>query len=298
MAERINENGVDVWRIHQGDSEALFVPSLGGTGSSIRLRGRELLFSHDFFRSCGPDETREGWPFLFPICGRLKHDGVRGQYVWKGQTYQLPLHGFSLNRTWTVLGDADENVLRMQLLADPETLENYPFEFRVELTYRFEDEALICDFLIANEGDEPMPYYAGFHPYLLVEHKERTQLSWGAEKAFCYTKDFMSIECEKPIPEMPVRLDDPALQDLLTGVGDDHAMTMRYPDGAVLHMDLENLSRSDMFPYVQFYGPPGEPYFCYEPWMGRPNILNSGEGLYELPPGGEDRGRLRMWLES
>ena len=297
MAERINENGTEMWRISDGESEAFFAPSFGGTGSSIRLKGREILFSHNFFGPRSENETREGWPFLFPICGRLEHEGVRGQYEWKGETYSLPLHGFGPRSEWSVLEAPADGSLCMQLKANAETMAMYPFLFRVELTYSFIERALCCDFLIANDGDEAMPYYAGFHPYLLTEHKDNTALTWAPDKAFCYTNNFMAIECEKEIPELPTLLNNPELQDLLTGVKDDHSMTIVYPDGAVLHMDMENLSRPDMFPFVQFYGPANEPFFCYEPWMGRPNILNSGEGLYALPAGGEDKGRLKVWLE-
>ena len=84
----INNFAVYIIISPDGQTRASFVPELGGVGCSIIMphqgKSRELLYLHDNFWEKDLQDLRGGWPFLFPICGRLEL-----------KEYQLPIHGFA-----------------------------------------------------------------------------------------------------------------------------------------------------------------------------------------------------------
>jgi aldose 1-epimerase len=50
----------------------------------------------------------------------------------------------------------------------PEVADQYPFAFRLSLTYTLSASGLRTQAEVANEGDAPMPFGLGFHPYFRV----------------------------------------------------------------------------------------------------------------------------------
>ena len=199
MASKEMQHGYEVWTIGSpdGGTRASFVPEKGGTGSSLIVRGRELLFLHDYFQDRQTERIPGGWPFLFPICGRLERGGEAGRYLLDGRTYRLPSHGFGPRMPWQVIESERADTLVMKLAYSEETLVAYPFRFEVTLAYRVEDGVLVCEQAYRNCGGVPMPYYAGFHPYFLTPEpgagKESVVLDFSPTGAFRYNERFTDL---------------------------------------------------------------------------------------------------------
>jgi galactose mutarotase-like enzyme len=306
MALREQQHGFEVRTIvsADGSTRASFVPELGGIGSSIVMPSpggpRELLYRHDFFWNRGEERTRGGWPFLFPICGRLELDGGLETYRWNGRTLRLPLHGFAGLRPWRPVDSGRADELTMELADDEATRAGYPFRFRVTLTYRAEPAGLVCEQTYRNGGDEPMPFYAGFHPYLLTpppgRGKEGVRVDLRSVRSVRYNERFTDIAGEEEPASFPCSVADPRIADLLSRLGADKEARLLFPDGGAIHIRVDGLDDPDLFGLVQFYTVPEEPFFCIEPWMGHANGLNSGRNVCVLPPGRETRARLRLWV--
>ncbi len=79
-----------------------FVPALGGLGVSLRHDEKELLWLHEKFWQGEGACRYGGWPFLFPICGRLERDGIAGGYLYRGDRYMMPIHGLTCRYPWRV----------------------------------------------------------------------------------------------------------------------------------------------------------------------------------------------------
>ncbi|MFH0909777.1 MAG: aldose epimerase [bacterium] len=283
-----------------GNTRASFVPELGGIGSSLILPGpggpRELIYHHDFMWDRDPDSQRGGWPFLFPICGRLERDGRPEVYVHGGREYRMKIHGFSLRLPWhVVLAAADE--LTMALADTDETRAVYPFRFEVRLRYRVENGAMVCEQTCVNRGDSPMPYYAGFHPYFRTPPpgggKDRTLVYCQAARRLSYNGKLSDVVGESPAPAIPVSVADPHVNEMLFELGASGESRMDFPDGLSIHMDAGR----ELFPYLQFYTKPDRAFFCIEPWMGVPNSLNHGCARV-LAPGARERATLRVWTSQ
>ncbi len=307
MARQTVQNGQKVWTItaEDGLTRASFVPEFGGLGSSITMpdRGaaREVLFLHDFFWDPIYSKTRGGWPFLFPVCGRLERDGVEGAYLHRGQVRRLPIHGFSLRVPWQVTEADAADVLTMVLEDDETTGDAYPFAFRVRLTYRVAPGELRAEMTIENRGDLEMPYYAGFHPYFLTpapdDGKERATIEVPSRRTWLYNERLTDIRGTAGPVRYPRGLGEAEVKEVLNEVDGDRPSRLTLPDGYTLSLNVAEASHPGLFPFVQLYTMPDKPFYCIEPWMGHPNSLNTVYGSRRLPPGGRDRAVLRLAAE-
>ena len=176
---------------------------------------------------------------------------------------------------------------------------NYPFSFLTRLRYRLQDGRLYWDQFIENRGTEPMPFSAGFHPYLYVPLTEQ-----GLRR-----ESFVRIpECQKVVPggswsgftKEPFPIREWSVNNGL--------------DGTLFLTDLEKreLSLLDPFrkleivlnfeaaPHHRFVAlwtrSPQSPFYCLEPWTSLPNsFTRKEEDLIFLQPG--EIFRAGMWLE-
>lgn len=299
--------GFDVYRLVAGDGscEVEVVPELGAIASSLRLPWagalREVLFQHPFFWDRQAERTRGGYPFLFPICGRLERDGKAGGYLYDARLYEMKNHGFSMRLPWEVVSAAD-SALAVRLRDSDETRRQYPFAFEVTLTFEARAGALTIAQEYANRGNEPMPYYAGFHPYYLTPPpgagKERTSIRYRTRTQLLYNPRLTDVHSRVASPVFPQPVTAPEINERLTEVEPAADVELVYPDGVTLHTVAEGVEDPRLFPYVQLYTMPECPFFCVEPWMGFPNALNTVKGCRWLAPGQRERGRLRVWTTS
>ncbi|MBP7275386.1 MAG: aldose epimerase [Kiritimatiellae bacterium] len=304
MATLERQHGQDVWMIaaNDGCTSAQFVPAFGGIGSSLTLpfRGvaREMLFQHDFFWNEAYTRTRGGWPFLFPVCGRMRRDGLDGVYLHEGRRYVLPSHGFSLRVPWQVTRSDEPDALEMELVSDEVTRDVYPFDFQVRLRYRVSPGVLDAEMEVRNTGSSPMPYFAGFHPYFRTppagQGKEEVRIALATPRQWLYNADQTDIIGPAPSPAFPASIQSAEVNETLNETPDGHATRMMYSDGFTLEVSFAEISAPRLFPFVQLYTIPERPFFCIEPWMGHPNAFNSLTGCRRLAPGGCDRAVLRV----
>jgi galactose mutarotase-like enzyme len=300
----IKHNGFDVYRLRADDglSEVEVVPALGAIVSALRLPWagtlREVLYRHPFFWEPHADRTRGGFPFLFPVCGRLERDGVTGHYLHDGHVYQMKPHGFSMRMPWEVV-ESTESSLTVRLRDTAETRLQYPFAFEVTLRYSTRCGAFFVDQEYANTGTDPLPYYAGFHPYYLTpapgDGKDRTRIRYKAKSQLRYNARLTDILGREAPPVLPQSITAPEINERLTEVAPGTDVELIYPDGMVLHTVAGGAEDPHLFPFVQLYTMNECPFFCVEPWMGFPNALNTVKGCRWLIPGQRERGHLRVW---
>lgn len=98
-------------------------------------------------------------PVLFPAIGRSNKDS----YLYKGTTYQMPQHGFVSDYTFNVLSKAKDTVT-LQLTANSQTLQNYPFNFTLSITFKLQASGLHLQFSVINNDNQAMSFSLGSHP--------------------------------------------------------------------------------------------------------------------------------------
>lgn len=175
-------------------AEAVLYPAFGNNCVEFRTTpdpdgrgaGGELCEPVDIFMP--PDRVEDlahspfhgGQPILFPFPNRVR-DGV---YTFEGTTYRMErllatgwdkgagqaIHGLVANKAWTVetcQADNDGAVVKsfLQLDADPEIFEQYPFSCRISVTYRLRAGILEMRTEVANTGAKTLPMGYGIHPW-------------------------------------------------------------------------------------------------------------------------------------
>lgn len=300
MATEHPPSGLRVCAIAAADGRfrAEIVPALGGVVSSLQLPGpdgrpRECLYRHAWFWDPHTDATRGGSPVLFPVCGRLLKDGQPGRYETGGRPHVLPLHGFAMRLPWTVGDDSRPDALELRLADTAETRAMYPFSFELTLRHAVSDQGYACRLTVANTGDRPMPYYAGFHPYFLTPPpgagKEHTLFGAQPVTRWLYNPGKTEITVAAPAPAFPMPVARVDVNELLLELGERRETHLVFPDGFELRQDASALLR-----YRQFYTMAEEPFFCDEAWMAPPGSLNRPGAARELPPGQADTLEIRI----
>lgn len=268
-------------------SHFVVVPALGGMGISLQLlhenKLRELLYLPDDFWQQQDKKWQGGWPFCFPICGR-------------NTCNTLPMHGFACDMPWQVQ-EQQHDAVTLVLQHTNETLAVYPYQFKLSLAYQIGNNYLSCTQTVTNLSDEPMPYYAGFHPYFLtpLADKAQTQVNFASNSRKKYNSDLTDIIGDLPALNLPKPITDPALNEQLSVLSPNHTQLI-FADSACIDMSVTGLSREHMYDYIQLYTQKNKPFFCIEPWMNYPNALNHKNDLIKLKPKSTEKAQLTIKL--
>ena len=274
-------------RSADGVSQAEFSSTHGGIGRSLVLpidgRPTELLYVRETFWDV--DEDTGGLPFLFPVCGRHFLHGDKNRYQWGDHTLTMPLHGFAMRRKWQI-SDMCSNSIVMRLEYDDETLALYPFYFTVELEYTLSTHQLTCKQRYFNQGSEPMPIYAGFHPYFILNNPDGTAWTIGGDmkEKGTYGPSFTAIaqwQCVEP------------KTDALTAAAAQHVFSLptawqinlKRNGRTQFKLSSQPASHEIPFKYLQTFRSGTDPFICLEPWMALPNGLNDPDRIPMVMPG-------------
>lgn len=251
-------------------TQAVILPEKGATVVSLQRNSVEFLYC-DKENLKSPERPRCGIPFLFPIFGRLQD----GKYTWDGREYAMEIHGFGHTSCWQVM-EHTADTLRLVLEANEMTLAQYPFQFRVTLTFTMSDGALTIHQTYENQDVRPMPYNYGFHPYFLMEKLENIRVETTADTFFDFAvgaSSFVHGAVSLILPEGA-----PETGAAFMGV---HGPTILHneSEGKRLTMEFDN-----SFHMHVLWTQAGKKFLCVEPVNGTADGLNTGNYL-TLAPG-------------
>jgi aldose 1-epimerase len=145
------------------DAEVAVV-EVGGGLRTYRAGGRDLLDGYGEREMAGNARGH----VLAPWPNRLRD----GRYSWDGEEHATPLsepetsnaiHGLVRYVAWQVV-DRTSGTVRLEHLLHPQP--GYPFTLRLQVSYELSSAGLRVETTATNEGDVPLPYGEGHHPYL------------------------------------------------------------------------------------------------------------------------------------
>lgn len=134
--------------------------SLGGAISSIKDKdGIEYLWQGDATYWSGQA------PVLFPICGSLRNDtALYLDENGKESAGTIPRHGLVRKKEFDLV-EQTENSVTFAIEDDETMYKNYPYHFRLEITYTVYEKKVRTQYKIFNkEANKIMPYFIGGHP--------------------------------------------------------------------------------------------------------------------------------------
>lgn len=252
------------------------IASRGGELRSIcDSEGREYLWQ-------GDEATwNDRGPNLFPYMGRLTDKS----YTYRGKTYHMEIHGFLINSGMELVKH-EEDTLVMALEASERTREQYPFEFRLELTWKLKGRTLEMTWRVDNRDEKTMYFGVGGHPGFRMPVDEGLDLEdyvldFGSSREVRREKlsggGYMLDESE------PFMLREGRYLDLHNGLFAEDSFILRDTTGsAALKSDKGSREIRVDFPDMNYlvlwkWAEEKTDFLCIEPWTSLP----SREGIVE-----------------
>lgn len=226
-----------------------------------------------------PEVWKYHAPILFPWCGKQ----VGGAFTAGGRRYEAPQHGFGRIMEHRLL-DMGESWLEMELCHSAETLERWPFEFRLVSRYSLEGNRLCHSLRVENPGIGELRFGIGYHPgfalpfdgehsfrdYELRFSQEESPICLCTPRGLITDKTCMLGKCLSTVPLTEHLFDNDSF--CMLGL---HSKTLGlYEKGSGRAVVCEISG----FPYCLIWSAPGEPrYVCIEPWHSLPSFESDGE---------------------
>jgi len=258
---------------HEAKARVVLAPTRGGMVTRFIVRDTNVLYLDADTLRDPVKNVRGGIPVLFPIAGRLAND----KYQWDGATYTMKQHGFARNMPWTIVDQATDGGARLglALTANTMTRPQYPFDFRLSVTYLLSEGRLTVQTRVSNLGERNMPIHPGLHPYfqLADRNKGAARVVTDATRAFD-NRTGSIVTLREPI-------------DLAADVVDMHVLDhwprtvkLTRPEDRDVELSLGVPDR-----VLVVWTERGRDFVCVEPWTARSNALNDGSATQVLPGG-------------
>jgi galactose mutarotase-like enzyme len=104
-------------------------------------------------------------PVLFPIVGKLKNDLL----VIEGNQFSIKQHGFARDSFFEMKLQSEDSI-SFELHSNDQLKSNFPFDFKLVISYMLEYQKLTCNWKVYNTGNETMYFSIGAHPgFNLIE---------------------------------------------------------------------------------------------------------------------------------
>lgn len=129
----------------------------------VNSKGAEIISvvkdDLEYIWQAKPEVWARHAPVLFPIVGRLKDN----TFTYKGNTYTLPQHGFARDMEFQCVHQTTSEV-SFELKSDEHTKKNFPFDFKLVISYKVKDNTVICAYEVSNPSTEILYFSIGAHP--------------------------------------------------------------------------------------------------------------------------------------
>ena len=314
-----------VYSIEQeGKAIAEIVPALGNNCYVFKVADGEtwinLIDSPPDLATLEERPTAYGNPILFPFPNRIRN----GRWQFEGETYQFDkapespttIHGLLLNLPYQVESHvADENgatlVCSLNSEHFPDVIRQYPFPFKIEISYILKDAVLTMGISIKNTGDVNMPMGFGIHPYFrtnLTGSADASQALITVPAAKYWELDDVLVptgEQNDVTGTLDLRNGQPfgklKLDHVFTGVqrvdGMSRCLIENRDTGHTLVMESDAIFRE-----LVVYTPPDRDAICFEPYTCPTDAINLeargvSAGVIVLAPNETFSGTVRFLLQ-
>ncbi|NMK48088.1 aldose 1-epimerase [Achromobacter sp. Bel] len=240
--------------ISGGGHQAEFAP--GGGGRLTRLSTGAL----DWIVPLTPTQWPAGkWPRagsypLAPYSNRIR-DGV---FTFNGARHSLQsvagrphaIHGAGLFQAWQVRNLAADSI--DLVLSQPAGVLGWPWPFECVQRYRLDARGLSLSLSITNQGDTPMPFGLGIHPYFTAE-----RVTLNARRV--WPADADGIPKGSQVKHVRELRQSAAGCDTYLSQWEGRA-TLHWADGRELALHAD-----PAFAHLVVYTAPGSDFLCVEP---------------------------------
>jgi aldose 1-epimerase len=288
-----------------GDLTAIFLPSQGMLGASLRHRGEEILRRVDDLKQAAAKGSTAGNPLLHPWANRLS--GTRYRVAGREVVLDprspllhldaqgLPMHGVPWARlAWEVTGTSPDRLTARLDWGRSDLLAIFPFPHVLYMDATLRPDGLTILTTITAGREIPVPVSFGFHPYVGLPGVPRREWRLSIPAMRRLELDHFGIPTgeEKAFEGLDGPLGDASFDDgfaLLSGAG---VFTLA---GGGRRVTVEFLSG---YPFAQVYAPAGQEFVALEPMTAPASALTTSRSLRFARPDESVAAEFRIQVED
>jgi len=154
------------------NNEVSFCPGRGGIITSVKLKGKEILYlDEETFKDINKN-VKGGIPVLFPNAGPITENK---------DFPNLEQHGFARKSKWQF--EKNDDKFEESLSSDEETKKMYPYDFRLSVSVEFEKDGSVTliEEVENKEENNELPVSMGLHPYFKVSNEDKNKIKFNFE---------------------------------------------------------------------------------------------------------------------
>lgn len=216
-------------------------------------------------------------PILFPIVGRLKNDS----YLLNNLKYSMSRHGFARNFDFKVISKTEDSVC-FSLQENPESLQQYPFQFELQICYTLIESEICISYLIKNNSETQMPFSIGAHPaFAISSYLENYNLQFDNDTFLLNHKlenDQFSGKTET------INLENKILNLNYSLFESDALVFKEFKSKHITILEKNKpylkINLGD-FPNLGIWTKNKAPFLCIEPWFGYADNANTTANIFD-----------------
>ena len=254
----------------------------GAELTSIKFNDKEMLHQ-------GKEYCNRHAPILFPIVGQIKN----GETIINEKTYKMGQHGFARDMEFEEIAKS-KNIHEYLLKSNEETLERFPFEFELYVTYEVNENEVITKYTVINKDEKEMLFGLGGHPAFICDYSsENYEIEFEKEED---NIEFLQLENGLISKEVGKNVLKQNKIQLLENTFDNDAIIMKniHSNKVILKDNKNNVDILEFdftgFPYLALWSKKGAPFVCIEPWFNTADKIDSSrkfedkENILKLKP--------------
>lgn len=201
------------------DSEVSFCPERGGIITSIKIKGKEILYLDEETFKNSEVNVKGGVPILFPNAGQIP-DEIKFENL-----KNLKQHGFARDSKFN--SEKTTDGFKENLISNSNTKEVYPYDFNLSLDCHFgKDNSFSIIQTVENTGENEMPISSGFHPYFKVPSEQKNNIKFNfkggdfVEEQVAVWANGKAVSIENP--NTPLEVEIPGLGILVFNISKEY----------------------------------------------------------------------------
>lgn len=248
--------------------------------ATINTFGAELISiknnsNREYIWEGNPNYWGKHSPILFPIVGSLKNN----IYSYNNATYQLSRHGFARDLEFDIIEKTDNKVV-FSLQQSAITLEKYPFNFELQISYTLTKSVLKIGYKVINNNDFSMPFSIGAHPaFALANDFENYELLFEvSEKLFVsrLENDLISnTTYVLPMENNSLPLNYSLFENDALVFKTLASKSVTIAENKIPFLKVDYMD----FPSLGIWTKSQAPFICIEPWIGYADTIENNGNL-------------------